>query len=193
MGRSDHQCLLLNSKTSNKLPPVSTNVRLRTPENTQILNRNVALQNWDSVIAAGVKLGQNWDSVIVDDKVEIFNRMVISLLHTAMPEKTICMHPSDKPWITPSIKAQIKARQKAFCRGDKIKYEQLHNVTSKLIHNAKATYYHAEGGDFRQKVPAKWYKIVYTLFGTETNQNILQIPNEDYLSEVTENLVDAYY
>ena len=53
LGQSDHQCLLLHPKISNKLPPVSTKVRLRTPENIQILNRNFARQNWDSVFAVG--------------------------------------------------------------------------------------------------------------------------------------------
>jgi hypothetical protein len=33
------------------------------------------------------------------------------------------VHHSDKPWITVNIKMQIKARQKAFSRGDKPRYK----------------------------------------------------------------------
>lgn len=44
---------------------------------------------------------------------------------------------SHKPWITPTIKAQIKAIQEAFCRGNKVKFEQLRKKISKVIRNAK--------------------------------------------------------
>ncbi|CAB4012075.1 Hypothetical predicted protein, partial [Paramuricea clavata] len=110
----------------------------------------------------------------------------------AMPEVTIRMHTSDKPWITPKIKAQIKARQKAYCRGDKPKYDQLCKKVSKLIRNAKQSVYHTEGRDLRQKDPAKWYKTVYTLLGAETNHNSLQTPSNEDLSKVAENLQTAF-
>ena len=111
----------------------------------KILNRNVALQNLDSVTEA----------TDVNDKVEILNRMIISLMDTAIPENTIRMYPSDIPWIIPKIKAQIRAEQKAFCRGDKIKYEQLRNKTSKLIRDVKTTYYRANETVSRHQDPAK--------------------------------------
>ncbi|CAB4021160.1 Hypothetical predicted protein [Paramuricea clavata] len=109
-----------------------------------------------------------------------------------MPEVTIRMHTSDKPWITQKIKAQIKARKKAYCRGDKSKYDQLCKKVSKLIRNAKQSFYHTEGRDLRQKDPAKWYKTVYTLLGAETNHNSLQTPSNEDLSKVAENLQTAF-
>ena len=182
LGRSDHQCLLLSPLNVNKLPPTSKKVRLHKPENKQTLSRTVALQNWDNVLMA----------TDVDDKVEAFNRTILSLLDKAMPEVTIRMHTSDKPWITPKIKAQINARQKAYCRGDKSKYDQLCKKVSKLIRNAKQSFYHTEGRDLRQKDPAKWYKTVYTLLGAETNHNSLQTPSNEDLSKVAENLQTAF-
>ncbi|CAB3995027.1 RNA-directed DNA polymerase from mobile element jockey, partial [Paramuricea clavata] len=88
--------------------------------------------------------------------------------------------------------AQIKARQKAYCRGDKPKYDQLCKKVSKLIRNAKQSFYHTEGRDLRQKDPAKWYKTVYTLLGAETNHNSLQTPSNEDLSKVAENLQTAF-
>ncbi|CAB3995382.1 RNA-directed DNA polymerase from mobile element jockey [Paramuricea clavata] len=83
-----------------------------------------------------------------------------------MPEVTIRMHTSDKPWITPKIKAQIKAR-----------------LTAVVINPRR---------DLRQKDPAKWYKTVYTLLGAETNHNSLQTPSNEDLSKVAENLQTAF-
>ena len=62
------------------------------------------------------------------------------MLDEAMPEKIIRIYPSDKPWITSNIKAQIKARQKAFCQGDKNKYKLLCEEVSNLIIKAKEAY-----------------------------------------------------
>jgi hypothetical protein len=37
-----------------------------------------------------------------------------------IPERTVKMHPSDKPWMTSFIKTKIKARQRAFSRNDHV-------------------------------------------------------------------------
>ena len=40
--------ILLNPKTTNKIPFVSKSIRLYKPENLHVLSRKVALQNWDT-------------------------------------------------------------------------------------------------------------------------------------------------
>ena len=78
--------------------------------------------NRANLIALEIKLSKTaWDAVYeaedVDDKVSIFNRVVTQALDGCLPLKTIQIHPTDKPWTTPSIKAEIKLRQRAFtCR-----------------------------------------------------------------------------
>jgi hypothetical protein len=63
---------------------------------------------------------ENWEDVYdandVDDKVESFNNIIINMLDTYTSVKCVRMHSSDKEWMTPYIKTQIKARQKAFTK-----------------------------------------------------------------------------
>jgi hypothetical protein len=49
----------------------------------------------------------------LDDKVSIFNGVISQALDGCMPLKSIRLHPPDKPWMTPNIKAKIKLRQRA--------------------------------------------------------------------------------
>ena len=66
------------------------------------------------------------------------------MLDESLPEKTIRVHHSDKPWINGNIKMQIKARQRAFSHGDKQKYNVLCKSVANLIAKAKATYYQSK-------------------------------------------------
>ena len=51
-------------------------------------------------------------------KLNIFYSVVESGLDYFFPRKTVKMHASDKPWITPNYKNVIAKRQKAFCQGN---------------------------------------------------------------------------
>jgi hypothetical protein len=67
---------------------------------------------------------KNWfdelsDNPGTDELVTSFSSQVTNALNNIFPLKTVKLHHTDKPWITPSIKQLIKDRQKAFYRGDK--------------------------------------------------------------------------
>ena len=94
-----------------KLPPITKKFRPMKPGNLQTLQAEMSKETWESVINAED----------VDDKVFIFNTLVTNMLDIAMPEKSVRVHPSDKPWITPFIKNCIKERQSAYTKGDKEK------------------------------------------------------------------------
>lgn len=79
------------------------------------------------------------------------------MLNKAMPEKTVRMHSSDKPWMTTQIKTQIEARQRAFSLGDKSTYKNLCEHVSNLITKAKLNYNRNEAKDFRISNPRKCY------------------------------------
>ena len=87
-----------------------------------------------------------WD---LDDKVSVFNSIVINMFDETIPMKIIRAHCTNKSWLTPNLKAFIKARQRPFTKGETSKYESPHVQVTKLISNAKATYYKskAEGRD----------------------------------------------
>ncbi|CAB4029803.1 Hypothetical predicted protein [Paramuricea clavata] len=103
---------------------------------------------------------EDWTTVYsaldVDEKVSAYNSIIIKMLDEFLPEKTIRVHHSDKPWITGNIKTQIKARQKAFSRGDQPRYKQLCEKVANLIAKAKATYYRSKASEFRTSKQSKW-------------------------------------
>ena len=88
---------------------------------------------------------ENWETVInannVDEKVFVFNTLIGNILNTTMPERSTRTHPTDKPWITPCIKAHIKECQMAYTAGNKLKYDALCVKVKNLITTAKYNYY----------------------------------------------------
>ena len=104
----------------------------------------------------------------VDDKVSIFNGVVTQALDGCMPLKSIRLHPTDKPWMTPNIKAKIKLRQQAFTRGNMSQYNLLSAQVEDMIRKAKSNYYQNTATTFRTSDPAKWYKAIYDLSGVNS-------------------------
>ena len=94
--------------------------------------------NRSNLIALEIKLSKTaWDAVCeaedVDDKISIFNGVITQALDGCTPLKTIQVHPTDKPWMTPSIKAEIKLRQRAFTRGIMAQYNLLYAKVEDMI------------------------------------------------------------
>ena len=100
-------------------------------ENLTSLALKMNLENCEKVYAV-------WD---VDDKVSVFNSIVINMFDETIPMKIICAHCTDKSWLTPNLKAFIKARQRPFTKDETSKHENPYVQVTKLISNAKATYY----------------------------------------------------
>ena len=104
LGRSDHQCFLfspLNQQRHEKA--ISRSVRTFKPDNLGSLGLKLNLESWSAV----------YEASDVDEKVEAFNSVIINSLDTCTPLRHVRLHPSDKEWMTPDIKDQIRARQKA--------------------------------------------------------------------------------
>ena len=107
LGRTNHRCLLLNPKCLMSTRPRTRTFRPMNRSNLIALEIQLSKTVWDAV----------YEAEYVDDKVSIFNGVVTQALDGCLPLKTIRIHPTDKPWMTPSIKAEIKLRQRAFtCR-----------------------------------------------------------------------------
>ena len=128
LGRSDHQCILfawLNQQRHEKA--ISRTVRKFKLDNLHSLGLQLNLESWSAVYKA-------FD---VDEKVEAFNRIITNSLDTCTPLRRVHLHPSDKEWMMPHIKDQICARQRAWVKGDKEKYQQKHEMVAALISSAK--------------------------------------------------------
>ena len=85
------------------------------------------------------------------------------MLDKSLPKRTVRAHPSDKPWMTPRIKHEIKARQKAFTSGDIPRYKLLCDKVTSLVSNAKNNYYQLKAEGTRETNPAKWCKTIFEL------------------------------
>ncbi|CAB4002267.1 RNA-directed DNA polymerase from mobile element jockey [Paramuricea clavata] len=141
---------------------------------------------------------EDWTTVYsaldVDEKVSAYNSIIIKMLDEFLPEKTIRVHHSDKPWITGNIKMQIKARQKAFSRGDQPRYKQLCEKVANLIAKAKATYYRSKASEFRTSNQSKWYNCIHSLVNAEntTHTQFPHGPENLDLSDLAEKLQKAF-
>ena len=89
LGRSDHQCLVFKPKTRIKLPPVTKKVRQINPRNLHLSQVAMNNKSWETVIKA-----HN-----VNKKVSVFNNIIGNIVNTAMPERSVRIHSTGKPWI----------------------------------------------------------------------------------------------
>ena len=90
-----------------------------------------------------------YEAVDVDDKVENFNNIITETLDTCAPMRNVRMHSNDKEWITPYIKDQIWARQRAYLRGDQVEYQVICAKVTDLIRNAKRRFYETKASNLR--------------------------------------------
>ncbi len=119
------------------------------------------------------------------------------MLDTYTPAKGVCMHPNDKEWMTPYIKTQIRARQKAFTKGDNIgsylQYRKLCAKVANLITNAKQRYYENKASSIRFSNPRKWFKCIYSLCGAQKQPSYTPTHTTQMELESTANkLLDAF-
>ena len=94
VGRSDHQCLLNCPKRKQSAKLFSHKVRLLKPSNLNTLGLKLNLEEWAPVFLAND----------VDDKVTNFTNIVKDMLDETIPETTVRIHASDKPWMSAYIK-----------------------------------------------------------------------------------------
>ena len=181
IGRSDHQCLLLTPAVMQKTPAISKRIRLLTTSNRNALSLRIIQENWTPV----------YEAQDIDKKVGNFNSIWTKIVHETIPEKTVRVHQSDKPWMTSYIKAKIKQRQRAYAKGDSVRYSQLCDTVRGLISHAKARYYNSKAKDLRSSNPAKWYKTINALIGANDTNTRVRIP-EIEIQETAKKLQSAF-
>ncbi|CAB4037505.1 Hypothetical predicted protein, partial [Paramuricea clavata] len=85
-----------------------------------------------------------------------------------------------------------QTRQRAFTKGETPKYKSLHAKVTKLISNAKATYYKSKAEGNHQSNPTKWYKTIYKLAAATENQQSLSSPDHADLMEIADGLQRSF-
>jgi hypothetical protein len=142
---------------------------------------------------------ENWETVInannVDEKAFVFDTLIGNILNTTMPERSTRTHPTDKPWITPCIKAHIKERQMAYTAGNTLKYDALCVKVKDLINNhsySNYKYYQDKAKNNKYHNPVKWFRSIYNLVGAGNSQSTLSAPTKEELQELSEKLQTAF-
>ena len=182
IGRSDHQCLLITPKVRQKILSEVKQVRMMKPANFNALRLKLNQEEWEDVLSAED----------FDDKVLAFNSIIKNAVDDTMPLKTVRVHPSDKPWMTPQIKVLIRDRQRAYTRGDQGKYNQLKAKISRLIANAKQKFYQDKAKDLRHTNPGKWYRSIYAMTGADQQHADITAPSKSELSKLADDLLDVF-
>jgi hypothetical protein len=73
----------MSTPCKEKLPAFPKRVRLLTTENLNALSRKVILEDWSDVYAAQE----------IDEKVEAFTSIMLTIMDETIPERTVRMHP----------------------------------------------------------------------------------------------------
>jgi len=116
----------------------------------------------------------------IDLKVKLFTQTLLNILDETVPVRKIRMHPSDKPWMTPYIKSEIKRRQQAFAPDDMKNY-QAPKLNMELIRAAKLRFYENKTANLRSTAPSKWFTSIYRSCGDRGSAN--QVPSSENLTE----------
>ena len=173
LGRSDHQCILfspLNQQRHGKA--ISRSERTFKPDSLRSLGLKLYVESWSAV----------YEASDVEEKVEAFNSIIINSPDMCTPLRPVRLHPSDKEWMKPHIKDQIRARQKAWVKGEKEKYHQKRETVAALISSAKRNFYERKASNLRYTNPSKWFKDICSLCGA----------NKAELQKTADLLLDAF-
>ena len=68
------------------------------------------------------------------------------------PLEQVKFHESDKPWVTPYIKALVKKRQKAFHSGNAEQWKSLRNKVKVEISKRKLNFYADKTKNLQKKI-----------------------------------------
>ena len=119
-------------------------------------DNQIALENFN-LIRRDRLFDKLSDNPWTDELVTSFSSQVTNALNNIFPLKTVKLHHTDKPWITPSIKQLIKDRQKAFYRGDKQQWQLLKCKVQSEIKQRKEMFYKDKIQHLRKDDCRKWH------------------------------------
>jgi hypothetical protein len=97
----------------------------------------------------------NWlglyQTVSCETKLNMFHNVIESGLDYFLPKKSVKLHASDKPWITPNYKNLIAKRQKASRQGNRVLYCKLRNQCIRECKTLKSTFLNTELNELKSK------------------------------------------
>ena len=108
----------------------------------------------------------------VDQKVELFHKVLRTNLDKYFPEKSTKMSSLDKDWMSPQLKQLHRSMQREFFKNRKSqKYLKLKSKFKKLKRNTVKTLYSGFVTDLKSINPGKWYSMARKIGAVDKSSN----------------------
>ena len=154
-GLPDHCTVVAKAGDRPKNDPVTRTVRNLKPSNKIKLGCYFSRIDWSILNTVDT----------IDQKVQLFEDLILSGLNTIATEKNIKIHTNDAPWMTPELKSLIKKRQKAFMQGNRPVFADYRNLVDRSRKRCRQKYYHSKVKRLKNNKPKHWWSEVKKICG----------------------------
>ena len=108
------------------------------------------------------------DNVVTcEEKVSIFNDIVVNTINTIMPITAKKIHINDAPWMTTKLRGLIKKRQKALNNGNQTIFKYYRNKVNLERKKCRQTYFHEKIKSLKYTKPKDWWRAVKKISGMD--------------------------
>ena len=159
-GLSGHHSVLIEAYVRDKnLKPQYKTIKARDkhPSKRNSLGRFLLQVPWSKLLCAAQTCEQ---------KVQTLTDVINYGLNTIMPEHSIRVNETDRPWISVQLKDLIACRQQALASGKRMLYKILRNKVNRERKRFRKTYYESKIGDLHDYNPRDWWREVKQICGT---------------------------
>jgi len=127
IGKSDHSSVLWNQQSVNRK---SSKMKVRCFAKNNMARFDAAMYStiWEYIISS---------AETIDEAASALLHKLYTLFDEHFPLKTIRNRNDDPPWMKPSLKLLIDRRDRAFCKGKKLKYLRLRQAVISHIKDLK--------------------------------------------------------
>ena len=101
-----------------------------------------------------------------DEKLSTMTQIISYGLNVIMPERSIRVHATDRPWMNSNLKSLIAHRQKAFTSGNEHLFKLLRNKVNRERKRCRKIYYQNKVQDLCDTKPRDWWRKSKQLCGT---------------------------
>ncbi|XP_068671085.1 uncharacterized protein [Montipora foliosa] len=178
-GLSDHHSVLIEANVRDKsLKPQHKTIKARDkrPSKRASLGRFLLQVPWSELLSA---------EQTCEQKLQTLTDVLNYGLNTIMPERSIRVHETDRPWISVQLKDLIARRQQALASGNRMLYKILRNKVNRERKRCRKTYYANKIGDLHNTNPRDWWREVKQICGTTktTRRDLTSMLHQDLICE----------
>ena len=107
------------------------------------------------------------DVVTCEEKVSIFNNIVVNTINTIMPITAKKIHINEAPWMTTKLRGLNKKRQKALNNGNETVFKYYRNKVNLGWKKCRQTYFHKKVKSLKYTKPKDWWRAVKKISGMD--------------------------